>query len=416
MNTTINVATDSRVVPGLPARKAVASEALPLPVILINTFSFALAFAVWVAFGPSIRFITQELGFSLQVATLIKTLPILVGSVMRLPLGIAADRLGARAVFPAVLATASLGVYAASFSKTAPQFYLFALIIGMAGTTFIVGVQSVSSWTAKNQQGFALGIFGTGNVGTALTTFGLPLLLSALGWRGAFRVYAIVLCSTAVLYALLMRNAPRTGISPTMAALLAPLKQVRTWRFGLYYMATFGVFVATTLSVSDIYVDAYHVSVKTAGLLATTFTFSASMLRMVGGKLSDVFGARRVVSVSMITIMVALVPIAAAPPLAVAVCLVFAAGCAMGIGMAGVFRYIPDYFPASVGAVGGVVGALGGLGGFFLPQIAAAVKAQFGSPYLQILPLAALPAVALTAQYLAIKSQNNTGAQNQTLH
>jgi NNP family nitrate/nitrite transporter-like MFS transporter len=413
MSTLVTVAEERPVAPDLAGSKAVAREKLPLPVILINTFSFALAFAAWVAFGPSIRFISQEMGLSLQVATLIKTLPILVGSAMRLPLGIASDRIGARVVFPLVLLTASLGMYAGSLSRTASQFYLFALVIGMAGTTFIVGVQSVSSWTAKNQQGFALGIFGTGNVGTALTTFGLPLLLSALGWRGAFRVYACVLCATAVAYALLIRNAPRTGASPSMGALLAPLKKLRTWRFGLYYMATFGVFVATTLSVSDIYVDAYHVSVKTAGLLATTFTFSASMIRMAGGKLSDIFGARRVVRISLITIVVALTPIAAAPPLAVAVCLVFAAGCAMGIGMAGVFRYIPDYFPASVGAVGGVVGALGGLGGFFLPQISAWFKTQFGSTYLQILPLAALPVLALAAQYLAIRSHGNLDAQQQ---
>ena len=171
-----------------------------------------------------------------------------------------------------------------------------------------------------------------------------------------------------------------------------------TWR-------PLGFSAATTLSVSDIYVDAYHVSVKTAGLLATTFTFSASMIRMAGGKLSDIFGARRVVRISLITIVVALTPIAAAPPLAVAVCLVFAAGCAMGIGMAGVFRYIPDYFPASVGAVGGVVGALGGLGGFFLPQISAWFKTAIRPRRIYRSCLSRhYPLKALAAQYLAIRS------------
>ena len=172
----------------------------------------------------------------------------------------------------------------------------------------------------------------------------------------------------AVVYFLVIRNVPQSGRAPSLAGSLAPLKTIRTWRFGLYYMATFGVFVATTLTVADIYIDGYHVSTKAAGLLATTFTFSASLIRMVGGKLSDKFGARLVTRVSLLTITLALLPVAFSVPLYVTVILVFVGGLAMGIGSAGVYRYIPDYYPQSVGAVGGVVGPWVRWGDFSFPN------------------------------------------------
>jgi MFS transporter, NNP family, nitrate/nitrite transporter len=380
------------------------AQGLPLGNIVANTAGFALAFAAWVVFGPSVRFIAKEFHLSVQIATLIKTLPILSGAVMRIPLGVLSDRLGARLIFPALLITCGTGTYCASYANSGAQLIWLSLAIGVAGSTFIVGVQSVSSWTPKEQRGFALGLFGSGNVGTALTTFGLPLLLGAFGWRGSFRTYAVVLGMAAVVYFLVIRNVPQSGRAPSLAGSLAPLKTIRTWRFGLYYMATFGVFVATTLTVADIYIDGYHVSTKAAGLLATTFTFSASLIRMVGGKLSDKFGARLVTRVSLLTITLALLPVAFSVPLYVTVILVFVGGLAMGIGSAGVYRYIPDYYPQSVGAVGGVVGALGALGGFFLPQLAAAVKSATGSTYFQILPLVAVAIVAAIVQFVTVKN------------
>jgi MFS transporter, NNP family, nitrate/nitrite transporter len=380
------------------------AQGLPLGNIVANTAGFALAFAAWVVFGPSVRFIAKEFHLSVQIATLIKTLPILSGAVIRIPLGVLSDRLGARLIFPALLITCGTGTYCASYANSGAQLIWLSLAIGVAGSTFIVGVQSVSSWTPKEQRGFALGLFGSGNVGTALTTFGLPLLLGAFGWRGSFRTYAVVLGMAAVVYFLVIRNVPQSGRAPSLAGSLAPLKTIRTWRFGLYYMATFGVFVATTLTVADIYIDGYHVSTKAAGLLATTFTFSASLIRIVGGKLSDKFGARLVTRVSLLTITLALLPVAFSVPLYVTVILVFVGGLAMGIGSAGVYRYIPDYYPQSVGAVGGVVGALGALGGFLLPQLAAAVKSATGSTYFQILPLVAVAIVAAIVQFVTVKN------------
>jgi len=197
--------------------------------------------------------------------------------------------------------------------------------------------------------------------------------------------------------------------------LLAPLKSLRTWRFGLYYMATFGVFMAATLTVTDIYIDGYKVSVRTAGLLATTFTFSASLIRILGGKLSDRLGARLTLRLSLLTVAAALFPISLGLPLAATVTLVLIAGLAMGIGSAATFRYIPDYFPKSVGAVGGAVGALGGLGGFLLPQVGTAMKTAFGSAGVQVIPLAAVALLAVLVQHVTVRRLDRaTRETNQT--
>jgi len=385
-------------------------ENLPLGNILVNTGGFALAFAAWVVFGPSIRFIAKDLHLSVGIATLIKTLPILVGSTMRIPLGIVADRIGARLVFPLLLLGCGGGMYFASLATSGTQLIALSAIIGLAGATFICGVQSVSSWTPKAKRGFALGIFGTGNVGAALTTFGLPLLLGSLAWRGSFRVYAVVLAAAAAGYWLLIRNVPRSGPAPSFRDSLRPLRTLRAWRFGFYYMATFGVFVATTLTVADIYIDGYRVSVKTAGMLATTFTFSASLIRMLGGKLSDALGARLVTRAALLVTAIALFPVAFALPLYATVFLVFVAGLAMGIGSAGIYRYIPDYYPDSVGAVGGVVGALGGIGGFFLPQLSTLIKSATGSTYMQILPLSGLALLAAGVQFVAVRNLSRSAS------
>jgi NNP family nitrate/nitrite transporter-like MFS transporter len=376
-----------------------AASGLPTTILVVNTAAFALAFAAWVIFGPSARVIAAELGISPGSATLLKAIPILLGSICRVPVGILTDRIGARVVFPSLMLLSAAATFALSFAGSFAALVAGGLVLGMVGTTFASGVQSVSSWTPRASQGLALGIFGAGNVGTAITTFGLPVLLATIGWRDAFRVYAAVLAVAAIAYWLLVRDATSTGERPTMKSLLAPLSSRRTWCFGLYYTATFGVFVATTLTVGDIYIEGYKVSMQAAGLLATTFTFTASLCRIPGGSLADRFGARAVMKASLLIVVLALAPIAAGLPIESTVALAMIAGLAMGTGMAATFKYIPQTFPASVGAVGGVVGALGGLGGFFLPLAGAAVKEWTGVVHAQILPLLV---VAIAASVLAL--------------
>ncbi len=259
------------------------------------------------------------------------------GSLLRIPVGVITDRLGARAIFPALMLVGAAAARWLSAATSAASLLAGGLLLGAVGATFTVGVQSVSSWTRPERRGFALGVFGAGNLGTAVTTFGLPVLLESTGWRPAFRVYAVALVALTAVYGAAVRNAPRAGAPPSLALALAALKGARTGRLGFYYMATFGVFVALTLMLGDVYIDGFGLTPKTAGVLTTTFPFTASLARIYGGRLADRFGARDVLRPSLGIMALALAPVALAPPLPVTVLLVFAGGLAAGIGMAAVF-------------------------------------------------------------------------------
>jgi NNP family nitrate/nitrite transporter-like MFS transporter len=387
-----------------------SSEKLPSGVLAINTSAFALCFAAWVMFGPSSKAIAKELHLTAAQATLLKSFPVLLGSTMRIPVGILTDKLGARRIFASLMAVGAATIWSLTLAASWLHLIVGAFLLGMVGTTFAVGVQAVSSWTPGGKQGIALGIFGAGNAGTALTTLGMPLLLAALGWREAFRIYAGVMALAAAGYYLAMRDAPRRGPARRVSALLAPLARVQTWRFGLYYMATFGTFVGLTLVITDLYTDAYHLTLKQAGLMATSFTLFASLARIPGGKLADRYGARPVLRAALIALIAALVPVAGGLSVALTGILIFVAGLGMGVGMAASMRYVPEYFPQSVGAVGGIVGALGGLGGFFLPLAGNAVRTSTGSIYLQVVPLVGLVVIALFVQTVAILVRPRTVA------
>lgn len=362
-------------------------------------------------FGPSARIIVKELHLPLATAIFVKTVPILVGSITRVPIGMLTDRFGPRLMMTTVMAISAAAVVYLGHVHNLSSLLAGAAVMGLCGSSFAVGVASVSSWTPADKKGSALGFFGAGNVGTAITTFCLPLLLAAQGWRASFQTYGLVLLAAAGAYACIGRNAPSAGVHPTIRQILKPLANIRTWRFGLYYVATFGVFVALTLTLADIYVDAYRLSLVKAGLLTTIFTFTASIARIPGGGLADRFGARRVLRYALGAAILSLTPICFGLPMVATVIAGFLTGISLGIGMAAVFRYIPDFFGASVGAVGGLVGALGGLGGFFLPQVSALVKVETGSVYFSISPLVAAIGGALAAQYFAVRGMPGPGAK-----
>jgi NNP family nitrate/nitrite transporter-like MFS transporter len=366
---------------------------LPRDVVALNTACFTLSFAAWVALGPAVRVIAAELELSEAVASLVRTLPVLVGSIVRVPVGIVSDRLGARGVFPALMLVAAAGAVLVAHAQGAASILAGAAVLGVAGTTFTVGAQAIISETAPERQGLAIGIFGAGNVGTAITTLAMPLLVGGVGWRAGLDGYALALVAGAAVYAVLARSHPPADLS--LRTLLEPFAHLRVWRIGLYYTASFGVFVAATLVLVDLYVDAHAVRLEVAGLLATTFTVSTSLVRIAGGWLSDRFGARRVLASTLAITACALAPAAFSPGLEATVLLVLVAGFGMGAGMTAALREVAVHFPHSAGAVTGVVGALGGLGGFVLPNLGAVCVGALGTPAAVVLPLAIVAAVGL---------------------
>lgn len=276
-----------------------------IAVLTANTAAFAVCFAVWTMYGVLVTFLVDQQVFAFtktQVGWLIG-IPVLTGSVFRLPAGMLADRYGGRPVFAVVMLLAAAAAYLTSLADGFRGFLLGGLGFGLAGASFAVGIAYTSVWFPQHQQGTALGIFGMGNAGAALTAMVAPSLLGLLtrggreleGWRMLPRTYAWALLAVTVLFWLFtFPRKPEHSAVRTLSQRLQPLRAVRVWRFGLYYFLTFGGFVALSQWLIPYYVNVYALSVVAAGLLSAFFTLPSGVLRALGGWLSDRLGARAV--------------------------------------------------------------------------------------------------------------------------
>ncbi len=358
----------------------------------ISTIAFTLCFAVWTIFAIIGIQIKKNLGLSETQFGLLVGTPILTGSLIRLALGVWTDQYGGRRVFTFVMLAAALATYLLTYAETYPQFLLAALGVGIAGGSFAVGVAYVSRWYEAGKQGTALGIFGAGNVGAAVTKFCAPFVMIAMGWKGVADVWAVALAAMAVIFWFTTKEDPvvaerrRAGVKPPSAWLeMAPLKNIQVWRFSLYYFFVFGGFVALALWLPQYLMNVYHVDLETAGMTAAMFSLPASLFRAYGGHLSDRYGARTVMYWTFL-VAVLCTFILSYPPadyvvrtahgatafhiemgLPGFIVTIFVLGFFMALGKAAVFKHIPVYYPKNVGAVGGLVGMIGGLGGFVLP-------------------------------------------------
>ncbi len=277
----------------------------PLTVLGMNTLAFTVCFAVWVMNGVLVTFLVENKVFAFDKAQIgwLLGIPVLTGSIFRLPVGMATDRFGGKIVFPIVLLLAAAGALLASFADGYGSFVLASLLFGLAGTGFAVGIAYTSVWFPMKQQGTALGIFGVGNAGAAITSLLAPTLLRRLtddgqhleNWRTLPRIYAVALVAMAILFALVAKNrVVEHARTRTFRQQLAPLLSIRVWRFGLYYFLVFGAFVALAQWLIPYYLNVYSVSLATAGLLASIYTLPSGLIRALGGWLSDKLGARTV--------------------------------------------------------------------------------------------------------------------------
>ena len=358
----------------------------------LSTIAFTACFAVWMIFAIIGIQIRKDLGLTETEFGLLIGTPVLTGSLVRLTLGVWTDQYGGRRVFTVVMLAAALATWLLTFAHTYPQFLLAALGVGMAGGSFAVGVAYVSRWYEAGKQGTALGIFGAGNVGAAVTKFCAPFVMVALGWKGVADIWAAGLALMAVIFWFTTKEDPvvaerrRTGAPPPSAWLeMAPLKNIQVWRFSLYYFFVFGGFVALSLWLPQYLIRVYHVDLETAGMTAAMFSLPASLFRAYGGHLSDRYGARTVLYWTLLVAILCSFILSYPPTDYVVrtahgatafhlemgfggfVVTIFVLGFFMALGKAAVYKHIPVYYPNNVGAVGGLVGMIGGLGGFVLP-------------------------------------------------
>ena len=369
-------------------------------VLVLSTVAFTLMFAVWLMLGVLAVPIRKELGLTTIQFTWLTAIAVLSGSMLRLPFGILTDRFGGRMVMGWLLLATAVPCFLVSRADSYVELMLCAFFFGFAGNSFSAGIAWNAAWFSKNRQGFALGTFGAGNVGASLTKLVGPALIAALpgsallggalpgGWRLIPVLYSVLLVAMALW---IFYSAPQPDLRPgagrSLGSMLVPLREARVWRFGLYYVVVFGAYVAFSLWLPSYYQRVYGLSLGSASLLTALFIFPASLLRPLGGWLSDRYGARAVTYGVFIGMLIACLPLClvnlrSGPPIGLLpfFACVEVLGIGMGIGKASVYKYIPEYFPADVGSVGGLVGTLGALGGFFLPLAFGYLEVASGRP------------------------------------
>jgi nitrate/nitrite transporter NarK len=346
--------------------------------LVLATISFMVSFAAWGLIGGLASIFTGLYNLTASQTALLVAVPVLLGSVARLPMGMLTDQFGGRLVFTALLVFSSLAAFVVPLTRSYGSLLVAAFLIGMAGSSFAVGAAFVSRWTSPARQGTALGIYGLGTMGQSLAVFAGPVVASRLGWEAVFYGTGALLLMWAVVYFAVARNPAEAGRPATVAAMAAVLRRApRAWLLGAFYFLTFGGFVAFSIYLPTLMRAQFNLTPADAGFRAAGFVVMATLMRPVGGWLSDRIGGAQVLSwvfggvavFSLLLTWPSMVPFT-----------VGALSCAMllGLGNGAVFKLVPEHFPKDTGTVTGLVGALGGLGGFFPPLLLGAFRDGLG--------------------------------------
>ncbi|WP_035647057.1 nitrate/nitrite transporter [Flavobacterium sp. ASV13] len=272
-------------------------------ILFFNTLAFIICFACWTLNGVLVTFLNDRGIFEWSVVEIgwLLGIPILTGSVMRLPMGILTDKFGGKPVYSCLLVLSSIPLFLLPFAYNFWTFAILSFLFGMVGTSFAIGVGYTSVYYPKEWQGRALGIFGMGNSGAALTTFLAPTLLTKFsesdpenGWKWLPVIYASVLLTMGIVFLIFTKNKKIEAAPKTVSQVFKPLKSVRVWRFGLYYFLVFGSFVTFSQWLLPNFLNVYHTTLVMGGIFAAIFSLPSGVIRAYGGFLSDRFGARKV--------------------------------------------------------------------------------------------------------------------------
>ncbi len=358
-----------------------------LSVLIASTFAFTVCFMMWMMFGVIGIPIRKALGLNATEFGLLTAMPVLTGSLIRVPLGIWTDRFGGRIVMAILMAGTVPAIWLMAYATVYWHFLVIGLFVGLTGGSFSVGTPYVARWFPRNNQGFAMGVYGAGNSGAAVNKFVAPALVVAFGWSMVPQVYAAIMLGAVVLFWIFSYSDPAHLVpsGTKFSDQLKLLKEPKVLKYCQYYSIVFGGYVALSLWMVQYYVGEFGLDIRAAALLAACFSLPGGVLRAVGGWLSDKYGAHSVtwwvMWVSWICLFLLSYPqtdftiVTASGPRSFHIGLnvylftglMFLLGIAFAFGKASVFKYISDDYPMNIGTVSGIVGLAGGMGGFVLP-------------------------------------------------
>ncbi len=354
--------------------------------LTLATIAFAANFSVWTLYAILGLELQESFNLTATQLGLFFSAPVLTGALGRIPMGMLVERYNPKSVYVWQMVLSTPPLFLLPWADSLTAYMWLGLWIGVSGTSFTIGIRYVTDWFDSRRQGTAMGIFGAGNTGAAITLALAPFLVSHWGWQSLGPIYGTGLLLMAFVFALF---APRNkNTASPMQAVLSPLdalKDIRVWRFGLYYYFVFGSFLALILWLPQYYVSAYNLNFPQAMAFTLFFVATSSMVRALGGWFADRYGGRAV-NWTVFWICLVCLFFLSYPKTTMTIhgvrqdvqlhievnvwlftTLIFLIGIAQGFGRASVYKTIHDYFPKQMGVVGGLVAAMGALGGCTLP-------------------------------------------------
>ena len=372
----------------------------------LQTSSLVVGFMIWVLLSSLMPYIREDITLTSGQASLVTAIPVVLGSLLRIPIGFYTDRIGSRIIFLFSFIILSAPVFYISTADSFMDLIIGGLILGVGGATFSIGVTSLPKYYPKEKHGFINGIYGIGNIGTAITTFGAPILAGAIGWQGTVQLYLILLLVYAVLIFLFGDKREEKAKKSMVEQIKGVYRNPILWFVSLFYFITFGAFVAFTVFLPSLLVDSFGLDPVDAGIRTAIFIVIATLLRPVGGWLADRFDAFILLMLVFVGVALSGILLSFSPSLPWYTVGALAVACTVGIGNGTVFKLVPLYFHKQAGIVNGIVSAMGGLGGFFPPLLLTSVSAITGQHAIAFMLLSEFAMVSfLIVVYLYYREQ-----------
>ncbi len=397
-------------------------------VLLMATLAFSANFSVWTLYAVMGINIKESLALSSTEFGLLLASPMLTGALLRFPVGLLCEIYSCRKLFLTQMLIIIPAIFGLRWVDTYAGYLFIGLVIGISGVSFTIGIRYVTAWFERRQQGYAMGIFGAGNAGAAITLALAPLVIRYWGWESIGVFYAVGMLVMVLLFAMIApEETPymKKRRDRNLNHHLAPLKEIQVWRFGLYYYFVFGSFLALILWLPQYYMRAYQLDLQSAMGLTLLFVTSSSMVRALGGWFSDRYGGRAV-NWSVFWVCLVCLFFLSYPPTTMTIhgvekdvnlsieinvwvftFLIFVIGIAQGFGRASVYKVIYDYYPNHMGSVGGAVATIGAMGGFSLPVMFGVAVDLVGIHTACFMLLYGILAICMLVMYMSIKSEKH---------
>lgn len=365
--------------------------------LTMGTLSMMVCFMVWLSLSPLVGVILAHNGIELSEfqRTFLLATPILLGSIMRVPMGILSDKYGGKRIYIILMLFLIIPVLMIPRVGSFGMMMFAALLLGMSGTSFAVGISYVTGFFPPEQQGLVLGIAGVGNIGTAFSSFFFPRIEKSMGLDSVFYLL-IALLVVFVLLMIFIAPESKKNENASMGKSLAVAKEKDTWYLALFYFLTFGLFMAMTNLLSTFMVNLFNSNLVDAGLWAAIFAVLGTLTRPVGGYLSDKIRPMTLLKYDFIAItLVAIILGIFLHTKGIFLTIMVLIGILVGLGNGIIFKMVPFVSDSNTGAVTGFVGAMGGLGGYFPPIILGVIKQATGGYQLGIYLIAVFAIICL---------------------